>query len=72
MKTFIRKKVDHTTYEQLADNEDELDPEELDQPRRQPEGKTNNAEAQRGQKQNDNQANRNQNKNDNAEPEGPT
>ena len=58
--------------EQLADNEDELDPEELDQPRRQTEGKTDNTEIQQGKNQNDNQANRNQNKNDSAEPEGPT
>ena len=41
--------------EQLADNEDELDPEELDQPRRQTQGKTDSTETQQGQKeQNDN------------------
>ena len=40
--------------EQLADNEDELDPEELDQPRRQTQGKTDRTETQQGQiEQND-------------------
>ena len=37
--------------EQLADNEDELDPEELDQPRRQTQGKTDNTEDNRVRKQ---------------------
>ena len=37
--------------EQLVDNEDELDPEELDQPRRQTEGKADNTERQQGQKE---------------------
>ena len=40
--------------EQLADNEEELDPEELDQPRKQIQGKADNTETQQGVEQNGN------------------
>ena len=46
--------------EQLADNEDELDPEELDQPKKQIQGKTDNAVTQQGVKQQDDNAERKQ------------
>ena len=47
--------------EQLADNEDGLDPEELDQPRKQTQGKTDNTERQQGQKTEGNEADDEQN-----------
>ena len=49
---------------ELADNEDELDPEELDQPRQQKQGKTNNADTQQG-----GNVNRNQNVDQRSQPE---
>ena len=49
---------------ELADNEDELDPEELDQPRQQKQGKTNNADTQQG-----GNVNRNQNVDRRSQPE---
>ena len=49
---------------ELADNEEELDPEELDQPRQQKQGKTNNADTQQG-----GNVNRNQNVDLRSQPE---
>ena len=49
---------------ELADNEDELDPEELDQPKQQKQGKTNNADTQQG-----GNVNRNQNVDQRSQPE---